>query len=302
MHMALSVVLATYNEEKNIKDCLSSIKNIADEVVVVDGSSTDKTVQIAQSLGARVVVTDNPTMFHINKQKALQQAQGDWILQLDADERVSKELAEEIKRVIAMSEVEIEVYEKNLKEKELFEKHTQLVLSDVILGLDPGIHAFFIPRLNYFLGKFLRYGGVYPDGVIRLVKKGKGSFPCKDVHELMEIEGKVGWLEHPLLHYDSPTFKRYLERNSGYIDFEVEELSLNIKNSTQNKKMNMFHVTCYMFYVFLAWMFVKPISWFFMTTFRHKGILDGWQGVVFSFFSALRCPRAYIRYQKTQKK
>src|ERR1035437_8509354 len=96
----LSVVLATYNEEANLTACLDSVKYLADEIVVVDGTSSDKTVEIAKSHGAKVLVKDNPQMFHINKQKAIDMATGDWILQLDADEQVSKELAEEVRKFI----------------------------------------------------------------------------------------------------------------------------------------------------------------------------------------------------------
>ena len=84
----LSVALATYNEEKNIARCLESVKDIADEIVIVDGSSQDKTVEIAKTYGATVHITSNPKIFHINKQKAIDMSKGDWILQLDADEVV----------------------------------------------------------------------------------------------------------------------------------------------------------------------------------------------------------------------
>ena len=87
--MKLSVVLATYNEEKNIKDCLQSVKNIADEIIVADGTSTDKTGQIAHLCGAKVFTVPNNPMFHRNKQLAVSKAKGEWILQLDVDERVS---------------------------------------------------------------------------------------------------------------------------------------------------------------------------------------------------------------------
>src|SRR5476651_1126745 len=99
----LSVVLATFNEEKNLPDCLDSIKNITNEIIIVDGSSTDNTVAIAKKYGAHVIVTDNPPIFHINKQKALKMAKNDWVLQLDADERVSAELAKEITKIISMT-------------------------------------------------------------------------------------------------------------------------------------------------------------------------------------------------------
>src|SRR3990167_2828658 len=223
--MKLSVVLATFNEESNIGDCLSSVKDIADEIIIVDGSSTDKTVEIAKSFGARVVVTENHPIFHINKQKALDLAKNIWVLQLDADERVTKKLSEEILKVVNMADEEIDKYQNTIKKRKLFIKHQKLLENrDGKIGEDTNEYcAFFIPRLNFFLGRYLRYGGVYPDGVIRLVKKNKAFFPCKSVHEQIVVKGKVGWLQNDLLHLDSPTFKRYLEKNSRYINLIVDE-------------------------------------------------------------------------------
>ena len=282
--MHLSVCLATFNEEANIKDLITSVQDIADEIIVVDGSSTDKTASIAREMGAKVVVTDNPKIFHINKQKAIDMCKGEWILQMDADERVSKELAAEIKSVTHMSAVEIEQYEEQLPGRTLFLRHQQLIDErDGVVGTGEGEYvAFYIPRKNYFLGRFMRYGGVYPDGVIRLFKRGKAHLPAKDVHEQMSVSGRVGWLQNDLLHYDSPTFERYLERNDRYIslladDLRREHVSRNVVTGVD-------------------YMVIKPVHWFVMTLLRHKGILDGWQGVVFSFFSALRFPRAYWRY------
>ena len=98
--MKLSVAIATFNEEENLGSCLDSVKDWVDEIVVVDGSSTDKTVEIAKKYGAKVIVRENPPIFHINKQKAIDACRGKWILQLDADERVSPELKEEILEVV----------------------------------------------------------------------------------------------------------------------------------------------------------------------------------------------------------
>lgn len=278
----LSLAIATYNEENTIVDCLESCKGLVDEMVIVDGTSSDKTAELARGMGARVIVTNNDPMFHINKQKAIDACTGEWILQLDADERVTPELANEIKQILQMTNEQIEEYENRLEEKNLFNRHQSIV--------QPNWHkqtgeynAFFIPRLNFFLGGYLRSGGVYPDGVIRLIKKGKAFLPCKDVHELMEVDGKTGWLAHPLIHKDSPTFKRYLERNSRYIDRLVIDLK------SQNKKSSS---------EIIDWVIVKPIVTFFSLTIRHKGILDGWRGVVFAFFSAIRFARAYYRFSK----
>lgn len=147
MKQTLSVVLATYNEETNLAACLESVKNLADEIVVVDGTSSDKTVEIAKSFGAKVLVKDNPQMFHINKQKAIDMATSDWILQLDADERVSKELAEEIKKFIGMTDDEIKQYQQTIPNRKLFERHQKLIADrDGSLGKENKPYAaFFLP-------------------------------------------------------------------------------------------------------------------------------------------------------------
>lgn len=282
----LSVVLATFNEEKNLEACLDSVKDITDDIVIVDGTSTDGTVAIAKKFGAHVLVKDNPPIFHINKQKAIDMAKNEWILQLDADERVSPELAEEIQKVTAMSDKELDSYQRDLPKRSLFLRHQALLEQrDGNIGTKDGAYAaFFIPRLNYFLGRYLRYGGVYPDGVIRLIRKNKAYLPCKDVHEQMVVNGRVGWLENDLYHHDSPTFGRYLKRNSRYIDLITTEL--------HEKKIPKNAANEFKYMVFL------PAHWFILTFVRHKGVLDSWQGFIFSFFSALRFPRAYSRYKR----
>jgi glycosyltransferase involved in cell wall biosynthesis len=282
----LSIAIATFNEEKNLARCLESVKQIADEIVIVDGTSVDKTVEIARSYGAEVLVKDNPQMFHINKQKAIDLSTGDWVLQLDADEVVSTELAKEIKEVINMTEQQKADYQKSINKINLFLRHQKLVEErDGPVGKKDGEYgAFFIPRANYFLGKFLMHGGVYPDGVIRLIKKGKAFLPCKDVHEQFEVDGKVGWLSNNLLHYDSPTFSKYIKRNNRYTNFIAKQYK------DQNLSKN--PVTA------INYLLIKPIHWFFLTFFRHKGFMDLWQGFIFSFFSSLRFPISYIKYIK----
>lgn len=284
--MKLSVVLAVFNEEKNLRACLESVQHIAHEIIIVDGTSTDKTVTIAKQFDAKVIITDNPPIFHINKQKAIEMAKYEWILQLDADERVSPALAEEIKRLISMDDQEIDQYQGRMPQRKLFLRHQKLLEQrDGKIGTNDGKYAaFFIPRLNYFLGKYLRYGGVYPDGVIRLIRKGKAFLPCKDVHEQMVVQGRVGWLENDLYHIDSPTFKRYMQRNSRYIDLIAQDLSADKRSDSPSLQVD--------------YMLIKPVMWFTWTYIRHKGILDGYQGFLFSIFSALRFPRAYLRYRR----
>ena len=280
----LSVVLATYNEEKNLGDCLESIKDIAQEIIIVDGTSSDKTVEIAKKYGAKVQVRENHPIFHINKQKAIDMATKEWVLQLDADERVSDKLAKEITKVISMTEEELAAYENRLPNKELFLRHQSLLEKrDGEIGEKNGpFVAFFFPRKNYFLGRYLTYGGVYPDGVIRLLKKGKAYLPAKDVHEQMVVSGRVGWLQEDLLHFDSPTFEKYLKRWNRYSKLIAMELK------EKHAKWDIL--------TGVEYLFLKPLWWFVLTYGRHKGFLDGWQGFVFSFFSSLRFANAYRMY------
>ncbi|KKR81037.1 MAG: hypothetical protein UU73_C0001G0186 [Candidatus Daviesbacteria bacterium GW2011_GWA1_41_61] len=280
----LSVALATFNEEANIGECLKSVKDIADEIIIVDGTSQDKTVEIAKSLGAKVVQVPNDPMFHNMKQKAFDLASGGWVLYLDADERIPPALAKEITSIINMRNLQIDHYQQHIKNRQLFLRHQQLLEKrDGQVGDNSKDYvAFFFPRLNYFLGKYLRFGGVYPDGVIRLFKKDQAYLPCKDVHEQMVVKGRVGWLQHDLLHLADTTFGRYLQRNSRYINLIAQDMR---KQKMSKNPINM-----------VNYFIVKPIWWFLLTQIRHKGLLDGFPGIIFSLFSALRFPRAYWRY------
>lgn len=283
--MKISAAIATHNEQVNIEDCLKSIRELVDEIIIVDGESEDKTVEIAERFGAKVTRVPNDSMFHNMKQKAFDLATGEWILYLDADERVTPKLAAEITQIMSMGDEQLNEYEEKVKKtNHLFVRHQEILASrDGQIGDESKQYvAFFFPRLNYFLGKYLRYGGVYPDGVIRLFKKEKAYLPCKDVHEQMVVEGRVGWLKNDLLHLADPTFARYLMRNNRYIDLLAKEFKDRGIGKDPLQGIN--------------YLLIKPFSWFLLTLIRHKGILDGVQGVIFSLFSALRFPRAYLRY------
>lgn len=282
--LKLSVVLATFNEAENLTRCLRAIKDIANEIVIVDGSSTDDTVKIAKQYGAKVISTTNKPIFHINKQMAIDAATGDWILQLDADEVVSRQLAQEIKEVIAMDEQTLRNRFIPSQKKHLFTKH-QLLLERRD-GKQNAKHnetvAFFIPRRSYFLGRFLNYGGTYPDGVIRLIKKGRARFPSKSVHEQMEIDGRVNWLKNEILHYDSPTFNKYLVRANRYTSLTADELV--------DKKIPINFLTT------IQYTLIKPAITFLSLFIRHKGFMDGFPGFVFALFSGLHHALAYMKY------
>ncbi len=251
----LSVVFAVFNEEDNLGNCLGSVKDIADEIIVVDGGSTDKTVQIARNFGAKVILTDNPPIFHINKQKALEAAHGAWILQLDADEVVTDELRKEIKAVIIKND---------------------------------DIRGYYIPRRNYFWGHFMKKGGQYPDYVIRLVKNGFASFPCKSVHEQITVNGSVGYLTHPMDHISYRTKEDYWKKADIYTSLTAHEfLSDNVPISARS---------------WIYYCVIKPIQTFFTLFIRHKGILDGRYGFIFALWSSMHNRVAYGKYVKMKKR
>ena len=195
----IALCLAVYNEEKFIRYALDSCLEWVDEVVIVDGGSKDKTLQIISSYQSDKITVyheDNPPMFHINKQKAIERATSDWILQLDADEAVPNELKAEIQATIAMRE-----------------------------SKDESIVAYWISRKNLFLGRFLTKGGVYPDRTIRLYRRGVAHFPCKTVHENVAVKGIVGSMKNDLLQYADPEFGRYLKRWVRYNALDVKLLA-----------------------------------------------------------------------------
>ena len=270
--MKLSLCLAVYNEEKNLHYPMDSALDIVDEVIIVDGGSTDRTIAVAKSYGTkvRIINSDNPIMFHKNKQKAIEAAKGEWILQLDADEELTPELKNEIKDAIGQSQIK----------SDSIRLHP--ISSDSIV-------AYNLPRKNWFLTGFLMKGGQYPDYTIRLYKNGSVRFPCKDVHENVEIitsvipaeagiQNTIGFLKNPLLHYADPDFSRYLARWDRYTTAEVERMS-------KDTKLNFFN--------YFVW---KPKITFLMMYFRHKGFMDGFPGFVFALFSSIRFWVIYVKW------
>ncbi len=250
--MKLSLCIATFNEEKFIHYPLDSAKDLADEIIIVDGGSTDKTLEIAKSYGAkvRIISSPNPEMFHINKQKAIEAAQCEWILQLDADEAISNELKIEIMATIISSDAK---------------------------------NGYWIPRKNWFLTKFLEKGGIYPDATIRLYKKGTAHFPCKSVHENVEVRGEVSHLNSDILHYADPNFERYLARWNRYTTLDAVILI------EKNEKPG-----------FLSYFIIKPKLTFISIYFRHGGFKDGFPGFVWALFSSIRYWVIYIKWWQKQ--
>ena len=186
--MSLSVVVITKNEEANLARCLESVK-WADEIVVVDSDSTDRTVEIARSYGARVF-SPEWRGYGPAKQAGVDHAGGEWILSLDADETVSVELAGEIKAIL--------------------EDGTQMA-------------GFYMPRKTNFLGHWIRHCGWYPDLLLRLFRKSHGRFDGAVVHEKVLLEGRAGRLDGNLLHFSYPSLEHYLRKSNLYTTLGAQE-------------------------------------------------------------------------------
>jgi glycosyltransferase involved in cell wall biosynthesis len=185
----LSVTVIAWNEEARLRDCLESV-SWADEIVVVDAESTDKTAQLAREFTDKVWVRPWPG-FPVQKNFALEQATGEWILSLDADERVSPELRERIRR---------------------------------ILLADGPADGFAVPRKNVFWGAWVRHGGLYPDYQLRLFRRGAGRFVESEVHESVAVQGHVEALAEPLLHHSYRGLEDFVARSNRYSTLAAVEL------------------------------------------------------------------------------
>jgi glycosyltransferase involved in cell wall biosynthesis len=184
----LSVTIITFNEEARLRRCLDSVA-WADEIVVVDGGSTDRTVAVAREYTDRVVERPWPG-FAAQKNFALAQARGAWVLALDADEEVTPELR------------------------------------DAILGIvkgNPTAVGYEIARRNIVWGEWIRHGGLYPDWQLRLFRRGHGAFVARAVHEAVRVDGPVERLPHPLLHRSYRDLADFVARADRYSTLAAEE-------------------------------------------------------------------------------
>jgi glycosyltransferase involved in cell wall biosynthesis len=183
----LSVAIITYNEETNIRRTLESV-TWADEIVVVDSGSTDRTVAICREYTDRVFRQD---WLGFAKQKnfAIDKTSGDWVLSLDADEPIEPALADEIRTIISSPHA---------------------------------YDGYRIPRKTFFLGKLIRHGGWYPDYNLRLFRRGKGSFGERAVHEAVRVQGSVGKTHHAIEHHAYPDLASYLSSINKYSSLAVD--------------------------------------------------------------------------------
>jgi glycosyltransferase involved in cell wall biosynthesis len=228
----VSVAIITLNEAANLPRTLASVR-WADDIVVVDSGSTDATLDIARSAGARVF--EEPWKgFAEQKNSAIAHTTGDWVLSLDADEEVSPELALEIL---------------------------------LLLKSDPPLTAYYIPRLNHFLGRSLRHGGYWPDRKLRLFRRGLADFAERPVHETMKAVEPAGRLHTPLLHHCYPTLDEYIEHMNRYSSASAEML---LQADRRSVTLSAF-----------VWnALLNPAATFVYNYFFRLGFLDGREGLV----------------------
>lgn len=212
--MKLSVIIITKNEAAHIGDCIDSVLPLAAQVVVVDSGSTDGTVEIARERGVQVVVTDDWPGFGPQKNRALDLAVHDWVFSIDADERMTPELADAIRRVCSLDAVTTPSADADrplsdgVDASSLALQASSAQTSEVV--------AYNVARLSNFCGRWIRHCGWWPDHVVRLFRRGSARFTDVAVHERVQPQGKVGVLDAHLLHYSYPDMDHLIAKINRY--------------------------------------------------------------------------------------
>ncbi len=242
--------MIAHNEEDKLAETLESAR-FAEEIIVADCGSTDATPIIARAYQVRLFSRPNLANLNINKNFTFDQAQGDYILCLDADEIVPAAAAQEIRE---------------------------------LLHRPPREAAFFLPRRNYFFGRWLQHGGQYPDWQLRLFRRGQARFPEKHIHERLQVEGQTGRLHHPLDHHPYPTRTECQRKLDLYTTFEANFL---FRQGVRPSVLRALQ--------FLYW---KPAQRFLRRYLLKGGFLDGRPGLE----AALMDVRNFrLRYAKLRR-
>jgi (heptosyl)LPS beta-1,4-glucosyltransferase len=243
----ISVIIITKDEEKNILDCLKSV-NWADEIIIIDSESTDRTVELAKQFTDKIFIRKWEG-YVPQKRYALNLAANEWVLSVDADERITPELREEI------------------------------------LNLSPGDYSGFrIRRKNFLLKKEITSCGWEKDYQLRLMKKDKTSFSDRLVHEKFIVDGMMGMLNNPMLHYTFSSFEEYLSKINHYSSLKAQELF------KQKKHVNSWTI------------FTHTVSAFFAFFILRRGFKDGIHGLIISLLHSVSTMMNYIKLWELQNK
>ena len=262
--MILSVVIITYNEEGNIGRTLGSVQAlVADgkgEIIVVDSGSSDRTVEIAKSFGAKVFIEEWKG-YAGQKNSAIDKASGDWILSLDADEEVERELGRLIAFVVSVRPL-------HPKEELVTAIHgTRMSHADVT--------GYWMRRRNKFLGRWIRHGGFWPDPKLRIFRKGTGRFEDRAVHEDVQLVGETGQLEGTLIHHSYPTLSDYIDHMNRYSSLGAEMVV-----AQGRVRFSAFNIV------------LRPMATFIYNYFFRLGFLDGREGLLLHLYHA-----AYVSWK-----
>jgi glycosyltransferase involved in cell wall biosynthesis len=276
--MNLSVVIITFNEEANIGRTLESVKPlVADgkgEIIVVDSGSTDRTVEIAKSFGAKVFV-DEWKGYAAQKNSAIDKATGDWILSLDADEVVERDLASLVAYVIS---------------KRQPHPKQELLSAMGVTTSHADLQGFWIQRRNLFLGRWLRHGGFWPDLKLRLFRKGSGRFENRAVHEDIAFAGKAGRLKgvlSALVHHSYPTLSDYIDHMNRYSSLGAEMVVAKRNGRVRFSVINIV---------------LRPLATFLYNYFLRLGFLDGREGLLLHLYHAVYVSWKYAKAWELSRK
>lgn len=193
---SLSIVIVAKNEAGNIVDCVRSAR-FADEVIVLDSGSTDRTAELARAEGAKVVITDWPG-YGAQNNRGIDLARGDWFFSLDADERITPALAEEIRAAMGRADV----------------------------------NGFRVPRVSMFCGRFMRHGGWRPDYTWRLARRGTARFTEDYLHAHLQVTGRTAKLNESIVHYSYRSLEDVLEKLNRYSSASVIDMEARGKHGT----------------------------------------------------------------------
>jgi glycosyltransferase involved in cell wall biosynthesis len=242
---SISAIVITFNEEGNLKECLESLK-WCDEIIVVDSNSSDKTTQIAGEFTKNIIIADkNTTTYGEKRNLGITKASGDWVLWIDADERITPKLEDEIKTTI---------------------------------NREDAIDAYMINRKSFFINRFIKHSGWYPDYTLRLFRKSTGiKFNLLQVHESARFEGRTGKLKNDIIHYTVRSFEHYINKLNVYTTLSAEELHVKGKNAS------------------VIDIIFRPAFAFFKMYFLKLGILDGYMGLVLCSLSSIH---VMVKYSK----
>jgi glycosyltransferase involved in cell wall biosynthesis len=281
----LSVVIITQNEEANIGRTLASVQPLVSdgkaEIIVVDSGSTDRTIEIAKSFGAKVFV-EEWTGYAAQKNSAIDKADGEWILSLDADEEVDSSLLKEISWLLQAIPMWLQrgmPVDNDTESKELRDRGLRI-------GLDEDdLNGFVIARKNYFLGRWIRHGGFWPDSKLRFFRRGTGRFQDQAVHETIKIQGVVSAVQHgALLHYSYPTLSDYLDHMNRYSSLGAEMVA-----AKRRVRFSVFNIV------------LRPAATFIYNYFFRLGFLDGREGLLLHLYHAAYVSWKYAKAWELQK-